>query len=123
MENSILSVKNVSMLYGSDKNRAIKLKESGLSKDEIYEKTKVTIALWNTTFDVRKGEIFVVIGLSGSGKSTLVRCFNRLNRPTSGSVYFEGRDIGKFNKDELNDFRRSKISMVFQQFGLMSHRT
>jgi len=123
VENSILSVKNVSMLYGSDKNRAIKLKESGLSKDEIYEKTKVTIALWNTTFDVRKGEIFVVIGLSGSGKSTLVRCFNRLNRPTSGSVYFEGRDIGKFNKDELNDFRRSKISMVFQQFGLMSHRT
>lgn len=123
MENSILSVKNLSMLYGSDKNKAIKLKESGLSKDEIYEKTKVTIALWNTTFEVRKGEIFVVIGLSGSGKSTLVRCFNRLNRPTSGNVFFEGRDIGKFTKEELNDFRRSKISMVFQQFGLMSHRT
>ena len=123
MENSILSVKNLSMLYGSDKNRAIKLKEAGLKKDEIYEKTRVTLALWDTTFDVKKGEVFVVIGLSGSGKSTLVRCFNRLNKPSSGNIYFEGKDIGKFNKEELNEFRRNKISMVFQQFGLMSHRT
>jgi len=123
VENSILSVKNLSMLYGSDKNRAIKLKEAGLKKDEIYEKTRVTLALWDTTFDVKKGEVFVVIGLSGSGKSTLVRCFNRLNKPSSGNIYFEGKDIGKFNKEELNEFRRNKISMVFQQFGLMSHRT
>src|SRR5699024_513864 len=79
-------------------------------------------ALWDATFDVKEGEIFVVIGLSGSGKSTLVRCFNRLNKPTRGQVLFQGKDIGKYDKKELNDYRRNKISMVFQQFGLMSHR-
>ena len=60
--------------------------------------------------------------MSGSGKSTLVRCFNMLNKPTSGNIFYEGEDIGKFGKEKLNDYRRNKISMVFQQFGLMSHR-
>ena len=79
----ILNVKGLSKLYGSDKKKAIELKNKGLSKDEIYKKTGVTIALWDVTLDVKPGEIFVIIGLSGSGKSTLVRCFNRLNKPTS----------------------------------------
>lgn len=118
----ILNVKGLSKLYGSDKKKAIELKNKGLSKDEIYKKTGVTIALWDVTLDVKPGEIFVIIGLSGSGKSTLVRCFNRLNKPTSGQIFYDDKDIGKFNKEELNDFRREKISMVFQQFGLMSHR-
>lgn len=118
----ILNVKGLSKLYGSDKKKAIELKNKGLSKDEIYKKTGVTIALWDVTLDVKPGEIFVIIGLSGSGKSTLVRCFNRLNKPTSGQIFYDDKDIGKFNKEELNDFRRDKISMVFQQFGLMSHR-
>lgn len=122
MENSVLSVRNLSKVYGSEKSRAMRMKKSGSSKDEIYEKTKTTIALWDASFDINKGEIFVVIGLSGSGKSTLVRCLNMLNKPTSGSVYFQGKDIGKFNKEELRDYRRNRISMVFQQFGLMSHR-
>lgn len=119
---NILSVKNLCKLYGSDKLKAIKLKEAGVSKDEIYNKTGVTMALWDVSLDVKKGEIFVIIGLSGSGKSTLVRCFNMLNKPTKGQIYFQGKDIGKFNKEELKDYRRNKISMVFQQFGLMSHR-
>lgn len=118
----ILNVKGLSKLYGSDKKKAIELKNKGLFKDEIYKKTGVTIALWDVTLDVKPGEIFVIIGLSGSGKSTLVRCFNRLNKPTSGQIFYDDKDIGKFNKEELNDFRREKISMVFQQFGLMSHR-
>ncbi|HZJ99363.1 MAG TPA: glycine betaine/L-proline ABC transporter ATP-binding protein [Tissierellaceae bacterium] len=122
MDNSVLSVKNLSKIYGSEKSKAIEMKESGIGSNEIYKKTKTTIALWDATFDVHPGEIFVVIGLSGSGKSTLVRCFNMLNKPTNGQVYFKGKDIGKFSKEELNDFRRNKISMVFQQFGLMSHR-
>ena len=120
--NSILSVKNLSKLYGTEKNKAIKLKKSNNDKDTIYQKTGVTLALWDVNLEVQKGEIFVIIGLSGSGKSTLVRCFNLLNKPTSGKVYFQGKDIGEFNKEELNDYRRNKISMVFQQFGLMSHR-
>jgi glycine betaine/proline transport system ATP-binding protein len=124
MENNknLLSVKNVSKLYGADKNKAIKMKKEGNSKDEIYKETGVTIALWDVSLDVKKGETFVIIGLSGSGKSTLVRCFNLLNKPTSGKIYYEGKDIGAFDKKELNDYRRNKISMVFQQFGLMSHR-
>ena len=121
-DNSLLSLKNVSKLFGSEKNRALKLKRSGADKDTIYEKTGVTVALWETNLNIKEGEVFVIIGLSGSGKSTLVRCFNMLNKPTSGRIYFQDKDISKFNKDQLNDYRRNKVSMVFQQFGLMSHR-
>lgn len=120
--NSLLSVRNVSKLFGTERTRAIKLKKSGADKDTIYKKTGVTTALWDVSLDIKKGEIFVVIGLSGSGKSTLVRCFNMLHKPTSGQIFFQGEDIGKFSKEKLNDYRRDKISMVFQQFGLMSHR-
>src|SRR5699024_3660345 len=87
-----------------------------------YRRTKSTVALDSASFDIYPGEIFVVIGLSGSGKSTLVRCLSGLNKPTSGSVYYHGQNIGKFSKEEMIKFRRDHISMVFQQFGLMSHR-
>lgn len=119
---TLLEVKNLSKLYGNEKKEAIKLKKSGLTKDEVYAKTKTTIALWDVSLEVKKKEIFVIIGLSGSGKSTLVRCFNMLNKPTSGSILYEGKDISKYNKNDLMEYRRSKISMVFQSFGLMSHR-
>lgn len=119
---TILSVKNLYKLYGSDRNKAIKLKEQGLDKNEIYKKTGVTLALWDVSLDIKKGEIFVIIGLSGSGKSTLVRCFNMLNKPSKGQILFNGNDINTFDKKDLNDYRRNKISMVFQNFGLMSHR-
>ena len=119
---NILSVRNLYKIYGPDKNRAIKLKQNGADKNTIYKKTGSTIALWDISLDIKRGEIFVIIGLSGSGKSTLVRCFNLLNKPTKGDILFEGKSINKFNKNELLDFRRNKISMVFQNFGLMSHR-
>lgn len=96
--------------------------EAGGEKAEVHKKTGVTVALWDINLKIPKGKIFVIIGLSGSGKSTLVRCFNRLNRPSAGHVRFEGRDLAEFNKQELLEFRRTKISMVFQSFGLMSHR-
>lgn len=119
---TLLEVKNLSKLYGNEKKEAIKLKKSGLTKDEVYAKTKTTIALWDVSLEVKKKEILVIIGLSGSGKSTLVRCFNMLNKPTSGNIFYEGNDISKYNKKDLMEYRRSKISMVFQSFGLMSHR-
>lgn len=118
----ILSVKNLSKLFGSDKKQAIEMKKKGIDQSTIHKKTGVTVALWDVNLDIKKGEIFVIIGLSGSGKSTLIRCFNMLNKPSSGQILFESNDIGKFNKKDLNEYRRSKISMVFQQFGLMSHR-
>lgn len=122
LNNSILSVKGLSKLYGNDKAKARSMKLAGKTKDEIYEQTKVIVALWDVNLEVKPGEIFVIIGLSGSGKSTLVRCFNRLNKPTSGQVFYEDQNIGEYNREELNHFRKNKISMVFQQFGLMSHR-
>lgn len=120
--NNILSVRNLYKLYGMEKGAATKLRKSGVDKDEIFKKTGVTIAVWDVSMDIAKGEVFVIIGLSGSGKSTLVRCFNMLNKPTSGQILFEGKDISKFNKKELADYRKNKVSMVFQNFGLMSHR-
>lgn len=122
MNDNIISVRNLSKLYGSDRSRAIKLRKQGVDKDTIYKKTGVTVALWDVSLDIKKGEIFVIIGLSGSGKSTLVRCFNMLTKPTSGKILFKNEDISKFNKEKLSDYRRDKISMVFQNFGLMSHR-
>lgn len=118
----IIQVQNLSMLYGMNRQDAVKMMESGADKNEVHKKTGVTVALWDINLEIPRGKIFVIIGLSGSGKSTLVRCFNRLNRPTSGHVLFEGRDLMKFSTKELQEFRRTKISMVFQSFGLMSHR-
>lgn len=118
----IISVKNVSKLYGKNKAEAIKLMKQGGTKADIQEKLGTTLALSDVSFDVKKGEIFVLIGLSGSGKSTMIRCLNMLHKPTSGSVLFQGQEIGKLNKKQLLDYRREKISMVFQNFGLMSHR-
>lgn len=122
MDNNILEIRKVSKLYGHEKNKAKKLKYEGKDKDYIYKKSGVNVALWDVNLDIKEGEVFVIIGLSGSGKSTLVRCFNLLNKPSNGNILFKGEDIAKYNKEELRNYRRNKISMVFQQFGLMSHK-
>ena len=80
-------------------------------------------AACDVSFDVREGEIFIIMGLSGSGKSTLVRCLSRLVEPTAGAVLFDGDDLLKVSKAELIDIRRHKMGMVFQNFGLMPHLT
>ena len=80
-------------------------------------------AACNVSFDVREGEIFIIMGLSGSGKSTVVRCLSRLVEPTAGEVLFDGADLLKASKAELIDIRRRKMGMVFQHFGLMPHLT
>ncbi len=77
----------------------------------------------NVSLEIEKGETFVIMGLSGSGKSTLVRCLNRLIEPTSGKIWVDGKNVLAFDDDELRDFRRHKMNMVFQQFGLLPHRT
>lgn len=119
----IIKVENATKLYGINKADAIKLIKEGADKETVQKKTGVTVALWDVSFEVKRGEIFVIIGLSGSGKSTLVRCFNKLNKLTSGKILFENSDVEQLTKKELLEYRRNKISMVFQNFGLMSHRT
>jgi glycine betaine/proline transport system ATP-binding protein len=80
------------------------------------------IAVRDVSFEVNVGETFVVMGLSGSGKSTLIRCISRLAEPTAGEILIDGQDIRKMSEGELRELRRHKISMVFQNFGLLPHR-
>ncbi len=81
------------------------------------------IAVRNVSFSVMEGEVFVVMGLSGSGKSTLARCLLRLLEPTSGRVSIGGMDVTSMNQKQLIEFRRTKVAMVFQHYGLLPHRT
>lgn len=118
-----IAVKNVTKVFGSRPRLALEKLKSGWTKGEILKKTGQTVGVNNASFSVKEGEIFVIIGLSGSGKSTLVRCLNFLNEPTSGEIIVDGENIVNYNKDELSKFRQEKIAMVFQQFGLFTHRT
>jgi D-methionine transport system ATP-binding protein len=79
-------------------------------------------ALNNIDLDIERGEIFGIIGLSGAGKSTLVRCINRLESPTGGTITFDGREMGALKTKELNSVRR-EMGMIFQQFNLLMQRT
>ena len=119
---SILSLRNVTKFFGINKSAAREMMQHGASKNEILRKTGVTLAVNNVSFQVNKGEIFVLIGLSGSGKSTVIRCINMLRRATSGEILFENRNMMAMNPKEIREIRRTKMSMVFQGFGLMSHR-
>src|SRR5699024_4195103 len=75
------------------------------------------------SFDVKDGEVFVIMGLSGSGKSTLVRMLNRLHEPTFGDIWVDGKNVADMNKEELRTLRRNEMSMVFQNFALLPHKT
>ena len=121
----VLEAIRVTRIYGREKQKPLakKLMDEGLSKEEIAKQTGCTTALCDVSFKVKRGEFFVIIGLSGSGKSTIIRCFNKLVSPTHGHVLFEGHTIDEFSKKELTEFRRKKISMVFQSFGLFTHRS
>ncbi|MFP7298009.1 quaternary amine ABC transporter ATP-binding protein [Neobacillus niacini] len=117
-----IRVQNVTKVFGKSK-KAIQLLNEGESKASILKKTGSTVGVSKASFQVEEGEIFVIMGLSGSGKSTLVRMLNRLIDPTIGEVYIDGEDIVKMNKEQLREVRRKKISMVFQKFALLPHRT
>ena len=122
-EDYIAEAKNVVKIYGKNKAEATKMMAEGLDKDEVYRKTGAAVALWDVSFKVRRKEIFVIIGLSGSGKSTIIRCFNQLLKPTSGTILFERQNVEKLKGKELLSLRRDKVSMVFQNFGLLTHRS
>jgi glycine betaine/proline transport system ATP-binding protein len=117
-----IKVQNVTKVFGKSK-KAIQLLHAGETKDSILKKTGSTLGVSKASFEVEAGEIFVIMGLSGSGKSTLVRMLNRLIEPTIGEVLIDGKDIVKMNKEQLIEVRRKKISMVFQKFALLPHRT
>ncbi|MDN6630824.1 MAG: glycine betaine/L-proline ABC transporter ATP-binding protein [Staphylococcus equorum] len=118
-----LTVENLTKIFDGNKEKALKLTHQGESKKDILEKTGSTVGVYDASFEVEEGEIFVIMGLSGSGKSTLVRMFNRLIEPTEGKVEIDGENIMEMNEDELRQVRRKKVSMVFQNFGLFPHKT
>jgi len=123
VQKTIISCMNVWKVFGSNPESVIDMAAEGASKQDILEQTGHVIAVKDISFDVFENEIFVIMGLSGSGKSTLVRCINRLIEATKGSVLIEGEDIAAMDDDELRQLRRHKLSMVFQYFGLLPHRT
>jgi len=119
----LIEVKKLSKIFGSKPERALQMLREGQTKEEILEKTGLTVGLNDISFQVFKGEIFVLMGLSGCGKSTLLRCLNRLINPTVGSIVINGNDIVTMNEDEIRDFRRKQVGMIFQNFALLPHKT
>ena len=120
---SKIEINNVYKIFGPKPNQVLEMVKSGSGKDEILEKTGHTVGLDNVSLKIEEGETFVCMGLSGSGKSTLIRHLNRLIDPTDGEILVEGTNVMSLNKEKLIEFRRHKMSMVFQRFGLFPHKT
>jgi glycine betaine/proline transport system ATP-binding protein len=121
---SAIEIKNVWKIFGNTSKEALNaIQNKRISKQEALEKYNSVIGVSDVSFNVKKGEIFCVMGLSGSGKSTLVRHINRLLEPTSGQILINNEDIMKFDQKSLQDLRNKKIGMVFQNFALMPHRS
>ena len=120
---SKIEINNVYKIFGNNPKSIVPMVKNGLTKEEILEKTGHTVGLDNVSLKIEEGETFVCMGLSGSGKSTLIRHLNRLIDPTEGEIFVEGTNVLSLNKDKLIEFRRHKMSMVFQRFGLFPHKT
>ncbi|QHE51201.1 glycine betaine/L-proline ABC transporter ATP-binding protein [Pontibacillus sp. HMF3514] len=122
-ENIKMKVQNISKIFGPKPKSIIPMVQEGKEKDQILAETGHTVGVYNASMDIKQGEIFVIMGLSGSGKSTLIRCLNLLNKPTDGGIYVDGENVVEYNNAKLKQYRQNKIAMVFQHFGLFSHRT
>jgi glycine betaine/proline transport system ATP-binding protein len=116
-------VEGLCKVFGDNPRMAQEMLARGASKDEVFAKTGHVVGVHNVSFDVKEGEIFVLMGLSGSGKSTLIRLINRLVEPTAGKVVIDGHDVVSARRAELTSLRRSQMSMVFQSFALMPQRS
>jgi glycine betaine/proline transport system ATP-binding protein len=113
----------LSKVFGDRWQEALERVRGGESRQQVLRATGCTVAVNDVSFEVDRGELFVVMGLSGSGKSTLVRLINRLISPTAGTIEIEGRDISTMPEAELRAVRNRTLGMVFQHFALFPHRT
>ena len=116
-------IDHVFKVFGDQPQQALELVKQGLTKEDILARTGSSIGVFDASFTIEAGEIFVVMGLSGSGKSTLVRMLNLLIEPTAGRILIDGSDISQLKDAQLRALRRKDISMVFQSFALMPHMT
>ena len=120
---SKIEINNVYKIFGNNPNSVLPMVKDGATKEKVLEETGHTVGLDNVSLKIQEGETFVCMGLSGSGKSTLIRHLNRLIDPTDGEILIEGTNVMSLNTESLIDFRRHKMSMVFQRFGLFPHKT
>jgi len=118
----IISINGLWKIFGKKPERALEEPYRSQSRTQVQQELDLVVALRNVSFQVSRGETFVVMGLSGSGKSTLVRCLISLIESTSGEIMVDGEDVTAFNDKELREFRRTKMAMVFQNFGLLPHK-
>ena len=118
----VIEAHNVYKIFGRKPERGVSQLQQGASR-EVLRDQGLTPAVIDASFDVAQGEIFVVMGLSGSGKSTLIRMVNGLLTPTSGNITVAGSDVNGVDAKALRQVRREKVSMVFQHFALLPHRT
>jgi len=120
---SKIEIRNIYKIFGNHPDQVLPMVKEGANKELVMEETGHTVGLDNVSISVKKGEIFVCMGLSGSGKSTLIRHINRLIDPTAGQVTVDGVDVLSLDDKEILDFRKKTMSMVFQRFGLFPHKT
>ncbi len=125
MEKDIaIDAQGVWKVFGARADEALKaIHAEGLGKAEVLERFNCVVGVADASFQIERGELFCVMGLSGSGKSTLVRHVNRLLEPTAGSIKIDGVDVMGLDAPGLRDLRNRQVAMVFQNFGLMPHRT
>ncbi len=120
----LLDCQNVWKIFGARSSAAVKaVSDRGLSKKQVLQDFDCVVGVSDASLQVRRGEIFCIMGLSGSGKSTLVRLLNRLIEPSLGKIVVKGREIATLNAAELRDMRARNIGMVFQSVALLPYRT
>ena len=120
--NPIISVNSLWKVFGKNPQTVLEEPYRNQTRADIQQELGSVVALRDVSFEVYPGETFVVMGLSGSGKSTLVRCLIGLIDATSGEINVDGEDITNFDARNLREFRRTKMAMVFQNFGLLPHK-
>lgn len=118
-----ISIRNLYKIFGSDPEQALQLVKEGMGKTDLLEQHNHVLGLNDINVDVPAGKTTVIMGLSGSGKSTLIRHLNRLIEPTAGEVWVAGKNILEYSDKQLRHLRQHKMSMVFQKFALLPHRT
>ncbi len=123
MSDPKISIRNLYKIFGDAPEDALTHVKNGMGKPELLEKHGHVLGLQDINVDMQAGEITVIMGLSGSGKSTLIRHLNRLIEPTDGEVVVNGEDVLAYDEDQLRGLRRNIMSMVFQKFALLPHKT
>ncbi|CAM5197665.1 Glycine betaine/proline transport system ATP-binding protein OS=Castellaniella defragrans OX=75697 GN=HNR28_003105 PE=3 SV=1 [Castellaniella defragrans] len=118
-----IEVRHIYKIFGPHPERWMAAARGGLSKEAMLQQSGHTLGLRDISLSIEAGHIHVIMGLSGSGKSTLIRHFNRLIEPSAGQILVDGVDVMALGPRELERFRQQKMSMVFQRFGLLPHRT